>query len=131
MSKKYCLVKFNEDSNKTYVYEIPESIDVDIVNIGDIAVVPGNQWDTFGVALTKIVDVSDYDTFGYNGVIKKIISIVSNNDIKENDFIQKMKDWDKLIDAVQDFDSKYDDSTILTYDYSYRHNAKICIETTL
>jgi len=129
MSKKYCLVKFNEDSNKTYVYEIPESIDVDIVNIGDIAVVPGNQWDTFGVALTKIVDVSDYDTFGYNGVIKKIISIVSNNDIKENDFIQKMKDWDKLIDAVQDFDSKYDDSTILTYDY--RHNAKICIETTL
>lgn len=129
MSKKYCLVKFNEDSNKTYVYEIPESIDVDIVNIGDIAVVPGNQWDTFGVALTKIVDVSDYDTFGYNGVIKKIISIVSNNDIKENDFIQKMKDWDKLIDAVQDFDSKYDDSTILIYDY--RHNAKICIETTL
>lgn len=129
MSKKYCLVKFNEDSNKTYVYEIPESIDVDIVNIGDIAVVPGNQWDTFGVALTKIVDVSDYDTFGYNGVIKKIISIVSNNDIKENDFIQKMKDWDKLIDAVLDFDSKYDDSTILTYDY--RHNAKICIETTL
>lgn len=129
MSKKYCLVKFNEDSNKTYVYEIPESIDVDIVNIGDIAVVPGNQWDTFGVALTKIVAVSDYDTFGYNGVIKKIISIVSNNDIKENDFIQKMKDWDKLIDAVQDFDSKYDDSTILTYDY--RHNAKICIETTL
>lgn len=129
MSKKYCLVKFNEDSNKTYVYEIPESIDVDIVNIGDIAVVPGNQWDAFGVALTKIVDVSDYDTFGYNGVIKKIISIVSNNDIKENDFIQKMKDWDKLIDAVQDFDSKYDDSTILTYDY--RHNAKICIETTL
>lgn len=129
MSKKYCLVKFNEDSNKTYVYEIPESIDVDIVNIGDIAVVPGNQWDAFGVALTKIVDVSDYDTFGYNGVIKKIISIVSNNDIKENDFIQKMKDWDKLIDAVQDFDSKYDDSTILTYDYE--HNAKICIETTL
>ena len=129
MSKKYCLVKFNEDSNKTYVYEIPESIDVDVVNIGDIAIVPGNQWDTFGVALTKIVDVSNYDTFGYNGVIKKIISIVSNNDIKENDFIQKMKDWDKLIDAVQDFDSKYDDSTILTYDYE--HNAKICIETTL
>lgn len=129
MSKKYCLVKFDEDSNKTYVYEIPESIDVDIVNIGDIAVVPGNQWDAFGVALTKIVDVSDYDTFGYNGVIKKIISIVSNNDIKENDFIQKMKDWDKLIDAVQDFDSKYDDSTILTYDYG--HDAKICIETTL
>lgn len=129
MSKKYCLVKFNEDSNKTYVYEIPESIDVDVVNIGDIAIVPGNQWDTFGVALTKIVAVSNYDTFGYNGVIKKIISIVSNNDIKENDFIQKMKDWDKLIDAVQDFDSKYDDSTILTYDY--RHNAKICIETTL
>lgn len=128
MSKKYCLVKFDEDSNKTYVYEIPESIDVDIVNIGDIAVVPGNQWDAFGVALTKIVDVSDYDTFGYNGVIKKIISIVSNNDIKENDFIQKMKDWDKLIDAVQDFDSKYD-GTILTYDYG--HNAKICIETTL
>ncbi len=129
MSKKYCLVKFNEDSNKTYVYEIPESIDVDVVNIGDIAIVPGNQWDTFGVALTKIVGVSNYDTFGYNGVIKKIISIVSNNDIKESDFIQKMKDWDKLIDAVQDFDSKYDDSTILTYDY--RHNAKICIETTL